>query len=333
MGVPVVFGIVPSVPLARVERSGLEESVHSGDVAVVDTEGKLIAFAGDADRLLFARSCMKPLQAIVSLSCAPFDFTDREIAVMCASHNAEPVHVQAVRSLLARADVPEEALQCPSVRPWDEQTAASDPEKRRINSDCSGKHSGMLAACKAQGWPLDAYREPSHPLQRQILDTVLAATGLESVHVGVDGCGVPVHGMPLRCMAAIYARLGAPERWGSLEPQARRIAQAMQAEPYMVAGRDRPDTAVMETASNVLAKGGAEGLMCAAVLDRGLGVAVKVGDGSHRAAGPALIRALGLFEVLNDAQVGRLQPFARPPVLGGGRPVGELTAIFELTTA
>src|SRR2546422_5687453 len=114
-----------SIPLVRVVRSGLEESVHAGDVAVVDAEGKLVAFAGDAGRLLFARSCMKPLQAVVSLSCAPFDFTDHEIAVMCASHNAEPVHVEAVRSPLAPAGVSQEGLQCPSVRAWGEGRGAS----------------------------------------------------------------------------------------------------------------------------------------------------------------------------------------------------------------
>ena len=299
----------------------------------MDTDGKVIAFAGDADRLLFARSSMKPLQATLSLSCATFDFTDREVAVMCASHNAEPVHVEAVRSMLARAGIPEEALQCPSVRPWDEETAAADPDKRRINSDCSGKHAGMLAACRARGWPFDSYRESSHPLQQQILDAVLAVTGLASVHIGVDGCGVPVHGMPLRSMATIYARLASPERWGALEPYARRIATVMRAEPYMVAGRNRPDTALMEATPNVIAKGGAEGLLCAAVLDRGLGVAVKISDGSHRAAGPALIHALRLQGVLDDAQLERLRPHARPSVLGGGRPVGQVGAAFELTPA
>jgi L-asparaginase II len=328
-----VFGDVSSVPLVRVVRSGLEESVHSGDIAAVDTGGRLIAFAGDADRPLFARSSMKPLQACVSLSCATFDFTDREVAVMCASHNAEPVHVEAVRSLLARAGVPEEALQCPSVRPWDDESAAADPERRHINSDCSGKHAGMLAACKAQGWPLETYREPSHPLQQQILQAVLAVTGLASVHVGIDGCGVPVHGMPLRSMATIYARLAAPERWGVLEPHARRIATAMRAEPYMVAGRNRPDTALMEAAPNVIAKGGAEGLLCAAVLDRGLGLAVKIRDGSHRAAGPALIHALQLLDILDHEQLERLRPHARPSVVGGGQPVGEIGAAFELTSA
>ena len=320
------------VPLASVARSGMEESVHAGDVAVVDADGDLVAFAGDADRLLFARSSMKPLQATMSLSCARLDFTDREVAVMCASHNAEAVHLEAVRSLLARAGVPEEALQCPSVRPWDEEAAAAHPEKRPINSDCSGKHAGMLAACRTQGWPLESYRDPTHALQRQIVDAVLAVTGSDSVRVGVDGCGVPVHGMPLRRMAMIYARLGTPKRWGTLEPHVRRVVGAMRAEPYMVAGRDRPDTALMEATSNVIAKGGAEGLFCAAVLDQGLGVAVKVRDGSHRAAGPALIHALRLQGTLDDAQLERLRPFSRPPVLGGGQPVGEISAAFDLTT-
>src|SRR6266511_296374 len=191
---------MPPMPLARVIRSGLEESVHTGDVAVVDADGALVAFAGDPDRMLFARSSMKPLQATVSLSLAPFDFTDPEIAVMCASHNAEPVHIEAVRSLLDRADVDEEALRCPAMRPWDDESLAADPARRPINSDCSGKHGGMLAACRAQGWPLETYRDTVHPLQQEILRAVLLACGEKSVHVGVDGCGVPVHGMPLRAM-------------------------------------------------------------------------------------------------------------------------------------
>jgi L-asparaginase II len=330
--VRVVFGVVSAVPLVRVVRSGLEESVHEGDVAVVDGKGAVTSFAGDPDRLLFARSSMKPLQATVSLSCAPLDFTDREIAVMCASHNAEPVHVETVRSLMKRAGIAEEALRCPAVRPWDEEAAAADAKKRRINSDCSGKHAGMLAASRAQRWPLDSYRKPTHPLQGQVLEAVLSVTGLESVQVGIDGCGVPVHGMPLRRLATVYARLGTPERWGPLEPSVRRIVGAMSAEPYMVAGRNRPDTALMEVAPNVIAKGGAEGLLCAAVLDREIGVAVKVQDGSHRAAGPALIRALALLGVLDRDQLERLEGFASPPVLGGGEPVGVITASFDLTS-
>jgi L-asparaginase II len=321
---------MPSVPLARVMRSGLEESVHAGDVAVVDADGAVVASAGDPDRLLFARSSMKPLQATVSLSLAAFDFTDREIAVMCASHNAEPVHVEAVRSLLARAGVQEDALRCPVVRPWDDESLAADPQPRRVNSDCSGKHGGMLAACRAQGWPLESYRDPDHPLQQEVLRAVLVASGQEGVRVGVDGCGVPVHGMPLRAMATIYARLARPERLENLERDGRRAVGAMRAEPYMVAGRNRPDTAVMQETSAVIAKGGAEGLMCAAVLDRGWGVAVKVRDGASRATGPTLILVLRFLGVLDEGALTQLDTFARPPVLGGGEPVGEIAAGLDL---
>ncbi len=252
------------VPIARTIRSGLEESAHLGDVAAVDRDGRLVASAGDPNRLLFARSSMKPLQATVSLSRAPFPFTDREVAVMAASHNAEWIHLQAVRTILARAELEEIHLQCPAMRPWDDAALDEDPVKRRINSDCSGKHAGMLAACRAQEWPLDSYREPNHPLQQEILRVVLAVTGLHDVPVGVDGCGVPVHGMPLRSMATIYARLGTPDRWGDLGPHARRVADAMEAEPYLVAGRNRVDTALMQTVPGLIAKGGAEGLLCAA---------------------------------------------------------------------
>jgi L-asparaginase II len=311
-------------------RSDVEESVHAGDVAVVDADGRLTAFAGEPDRILFARSSMKPLQAAVSLSLASFDFPDPEVAVMCASHNAEPVHVRTVRSLLARAGLSEESLRCPSMRPWDEETLAADPERRAVNSDCSGKHGGMLAASRAQGWPLERYREADHPIQRAVLSTVLMATSRDEVHVGVDGCGVPVHGMPLAAMARIYALLSAPDRWGELAPFASRAVEAMRAEPYMVAGRNRPDTALMEATGKVVAKGGAEGLMCATVLDHGIGVAVKVRDGSARASGPALIRALQVLGVLDDAQMERLAPYAEPAVLGGGRPVGKLGASFDL---
>jgi L-asparaginase II len=322
---------MPPVPLVRVIRSGLEESVHGGDVAVVDADGSVVARVGDPDRVLFARSSMKPLQATVSLSLAPFDFTDKEIAVMCASHNAEPVHLEAVRSLLWRAGVPEDALRCPMVRPWDDESLAADPERRRINSDCSGKHGGMVAASRAQGWPIDSYRDSEHPLQQEVLRAVLVASGVEAVRVGVDGCGVPVHGMPLRAMATIYSRLARPERLGTWEREARRAVEAMRAQPYLVAGRNRPDTAVMQETAAVIAKGGAEGLMCAALLDRGWGVAVKVRDGASRATGPALILVLRALGAIAEDALPRLAPFVTPPVLGGGDPVGEMTAEFDLT--
>jgi len=314
-----------------VVRSGLAESVHEVDVAVVDASGSLVAAAGDPGKVAYARSCMKPLQAAVSMSLAGLDYTDREAAVMCASHNGEPVHIEAVRGVLARGGVPESALRCPAAYP-DLASLRGALERLPVYFDCSGKHAGMLAACRARGWPLETYRDARHPLQQRVLAAVLAATGLGEVRVGVDGCGVPVHGFPLAAMARIFATLLDPEPLGDeLAAWANRAVAAMRAEPYLVAGRGRIDTAVSDrTDGAVIAKLGAEGMMSAAARDRGVAVALKVRDGSGRATAPALVAVLRRLEVLDDEDLEALAPYTRPPVLGGGEPVGELGTHVEL---
>jgi L-asparaginase II len=321
---------VGPVPLARAVRSGLEETLHFGDVAVATSDGRIAWSAGDPGRMIYARSCMKPLQAAVSLSHIGQDLPDAEVAVACASHNGEPIHVQTVRSLLAMLDVPESALRCPPVRPWDEESAAAGTERRSIYSGCSGKHAAMLGACRRAGWPLDGYTAPEHPLEKDILRWVLAASDRPEVHVGVDGCGVPVHAMPLGDLALLYARLADPAPLGELTPWVRRATAAMSAAPYQVGGRERIDTAVMETVHGVVMKSGAAGLICAAVPEMRLGVAVKILDGSFLAAAPAIIRSLYLLQAITEEQLVALGPHARPPVLGGGLPVGEIVSDFEL---
>ena len=316
--------------VVRVVRSGLIESVHEVDVVAVDPQGTVVASAGNPKRDMFARSSMKPLQAAVSLGLASFEFTDREVAVMCASHNAEAVHVETVRSLLERIGLRESALRCPARRPWDEEAAAVAPEPLPINSDCSGKHAGMLAACVSNGWPTETYLDPEHPYQQTVLKAVLRASRSSQVRIGIDGCGAPVHGFRLRDMATIYGQLSAPTELEDLESPARRAVTAMRAEPYMVAGRGRVDTAVMEAAPNVVVKAGAEGLLCASIIDRQLGVAVRVRDGSSRATGPVLIDALRQLGAIDPATVDRLEAFARPAVLGGGMPVGGVETELSL---
>ena len=221
----------------------------------------------------------------------------------------------------------------PAVLPWDQPSALADPVPRPINSDCSGKHAGMLGACVERGWALATYRAAVHPLQLEVLNSVVAATGSSDLRVGVDGCGVPVHGLTVRAMATIYARLARPERLGPLEAHARRAVAAMASEPYMVAGRNRVDTAVMQAVDAVVVKAGAEGMICAAILDAGLGIAVKIHDGGARGAGPALIRLLSLLGVLDEDAVSGLGAFAAPDVLGGGEPVGRIEPVFELDGA
>jgi L-asparaginase II len=319
-------------------RSGVEESIHLGSIVVADDDGKVVASAGDPNRIAYARSSAKPLQAAVSLRFIhegddgdeDEGLSDAEVAVMCGSHNGEPVHLQTVKKLLDRAELGFSALRCPPALPLDPEAARGVSGPRPELHNCSGKHAGMLLASVRMGFDLDSYRQPTHPVQQAILDAVRVATGMDPVAVGIDGCGIPVHAFPLVSMATMYARLARPRDLGSLAPEAERVVRSMAAEPYIVAGRGRICTRVMEAVSGVVVKVGAEGLLCAALLGRGQGIAMKVEDGSGRSWGPSLVRALELLDVLRPHDEASIEELARAPVLGGGRPVGEIRADFDL---
>ena len=313
-----------AVPLVRVVRSNVTESIHLGHVAVCDPTGRL-----DPDRLLFSRSSMKPLQAAVSMRRIGEPLPAELVAVMAASHNGEPVHVRTVRRLLRAGGLSERDLGCPLDLPMAPTARREAAGPRRVFHNCSGKHAGMLFASRRSGLELEDYLRPSHPLQREIGRAVRTATDVRPL-IGVDGCGAPVHGLPVRAMATLFARLSGPERLGRYTEHAATAVSAMRAEPYQVAGRGRSDTRIMEAVPGVLTKVGAEGLHCAAVLGQGIGLAVRVDDGSDRAAAPALLKVLDLLGVLDASQLERLAPVASPPVLGGGRPVGALVADLRL---
>jgi L-asparaginase II len=318
--------------LVRVVRGGLTESEHHVHVAVADTSGRLVAAAGDPRRMVFARSSMKPVQAAVSLSRIGERLTDRHVAVMCASHNGEAVHLRVVRSLLAGGGLDESSLGNTPGWPLDREASVGVREPTRIRHNCSGKHAGMVVASASAGWPVQTYLRPSHPLQRRILDAVRAGSGVRDVVVGVDGCGAPVFGMPLLAMATVFARLTQPERFDVVAPQVGRAVAAMRANPYLVAGRKREDTAIMQSVPALVVKTGAEALLCAADVEAGLGVAVKVADGGDRAAPPALLRVLDLLGLVSAAQLRALDRYARPWVTGGGRRVGVLETELTLST-
>jgi L-asparaginase II len=311
-------------------RSGLEESTHVGHVAVCDVDGRLIAVAGDPDREVFARSCLKPVQTAVALQVIDEDLTDREVAVMCSSHNAEPVHLRAVRSVLQRAGLTTSSLRCPPAWPLDPDTMANAGRRRRELHDCSGKHAGMLLACVCAGYERATYLSRSHPLQRRIRRASLAAIDRDDATVGVDGCGAPIFAASVRDWATLYARLGEPERLGTLAETAELAVGAMLAEPYLVGGRGRLDTDVMAVTGEVLVKEGAEALTCAAIPALGLGIAVRAEDGGERAVGPALLQALRDVGGLTRRDATELREHARPVVLGGGRPVGEIVSDLSL---
>lgn len=317
-------------PIARVVRSGLEESIHLGHVAVCDAEGRLLASLGDPHRLVYSRSSMKPLQAAVSLRRISEPIADDLVAVMCASHNAEPEHVRGVRRLLRVGDLSESALRCPPAYPSEVRDLVRAGRPRRVFHNCSGKHAGMVLAAVRAGWGHEGYLAPSHPLQRDVLRAVRRGTGVDRPYIGIDGCGVPVHGVPLSAMATLFARLGRPDRWGPWGEHVEVATAAMRRHPYLVAGEGRSDTRVMQEVPGVIVKVGAEALHCGSVLEEGIGVAVKVADGGERAAAPALVHTLTSFGFIGPDQVERLAPILRRPVLGGGKRVGDVVIDFRL---
>jgi L-asparaginase II len=258
-----------------VRRGAILESVHEVHAAAV-RGGTVVAAAGDPSLTSSLRSSAKPLQAL-PLARAYERLSEEQLAIAAASHYGTPLHVEAVRNLLAATGGREGELECGLQK-------GRPPEP--VFHNCSGKHAGMIAVCRANGWPVDGYRRPGHPLQRLLLDEIADAVEVEpdEVVTGMDGCGVVAFGVPLRLAALAFSRL--EELDGG-----QRIAAAMRANPALVGGEGSTDTQLMLAQPGAVAKGGAEGLMCVLAPD-GTGLALKVADGSSRALRPALA-ALG----------------------------------------
>lgn len=332
----------PAVPLALVTRSGRVESVHYGAFAVADTSGRLLKAAGDPEWSVYLRSAAKPFQAVADLHAGAgdtFDWTAEEIAVVCASHAAEPVHLAHVRRILEKAGLAETDLRCGPHPPVsaverDRLNRAGEPP-RPIHNNCSGKHAGMLAACVASGWSTANYLEPNHRVQQTILEVMGRFAGAEpgSIPIGVDGCGVPSFSISLRGAATAFARLARPDAAaGSLTESdiahARRVAAAMADHPRLVAGTGRFNTRLLEfTGPRVAAKGGAEGVFCAAVPEREIGIALKIADGSARAHPAVVCRLLRDWIAAFDWD--EFLSLADPPLLNTlSQPIGRIELAF-----
>lgn len=295
--------------IVEVGRSGVLESTHLVDVAVVDGSGSLIAWAGDPERTAAYRSSAKPMQARAAMEAGWAPADERALAIACASHNGEPDHVVAVRAVLSTAGLDETALQCPPDVPLYPSAARGVTEPAPVYHNCSGKHAAMLAACVAAGWPLETYPSADHRLQQRVRSLIESLAGPLGGPI-VDGCGAPTFAAPLRALADGFRKIdGGPE------------AAAMRAHPFLVAGTERLDTDLMTAEPRTLVKGGAEGLTCLAV--DGLGIAVKARDGAARPRGPAV---LSVLEQLGLVGADLLPQHRETVVLGGGRPVGSVRA-------
>lgn len=335
---------MPTV-LAELWRGGHLESAHYGYVAVVDDKGAVVAHAGDPDVFVYPRSALKPIQALCLVETGAadaFGFTDRELALCAASHNAESFHVDSVMTMLSKAGLGEEHLQCGAHAPYSLQAAAelarSGASPRSVHSNCSGKHTGMLAAAKHMGADLSTYLQPDHPVQRYILNALCEVTGLyeSEVVTAVDGCGAPVFGIPLSKLALIFALLAHPDKAPAAHRLGlRRVRDAMMTHPDMVAGTGRFCTELMRVGDGtIVSKAGAEGVYGVGLL-HGDGAAkafaLKVLDGAGRAAEPAVMRTLHALGALDAGQQSELASFGHPQVRNvAERVVGDIRSSFDL---
>jgi L-asparaginase II len=328
------------VPLVETFRGGTRENVHAGAIAVVDTHGKVLASAGDPHWMTFTRSTLKPLQALPFVQGGGpghFGFTAANLALLCASHNGEPMHVEQVEQILAKAGVGYQRLQCGCHVPYYAELGAWPPpapgsyDERHHN--CSGKHSGFLAWCVQHGAPLDTYLEPSHPLQGAIRREVAAAVGLDEgqLAMGIDGCSAPNYAMPLASLARGFARLASRQDSAHVESMVE-LADAMIGHPELVSGTGRNDAAFMRIgAGDWVTKVGAEGVQVVASRSRGQALALKIGDGNKLALFAATVEALDQLGWLDAAQREALRPWRNEVIASvKGAPVGERRAVFSL---
>ncbi|MGE5561558.1 MAG: asparaginase [Chloroflexota bacterium] len=331
-----------SETLVHVTRGDLVECIHNGDVAVVDETGKLLYSLGDPERVSYLRSSAKPAQALPIVESGAIDhfrMSDRELAVMCASHNAETIHTETVLGILRKIGLSEAALQCGVHAPYDaeanEQLVLAGRKPSSVHCNCSGKHSGMLTLAQMMGWPVEGYFKPEHPVQRAAKAAVanMADYPEDRIVVGTDGCGVPVFGMPVRNMAVIFAQLAKPDRLPDKRRQAvHRIVKAMTTEPQMVAGRNRLDTDLMKACrGKIVAKGGAEGVLCVGVVGEGIGIAIKCDDGSGRPHSVVITSILKQLGYLDPEAERELAQWVRPEVRNHRNEVcGRIVPAFEL---
>ncbi len=328
--------------LVHVKRGTIIESRHMGHLAAVDSEGRIIASCGDPQHVTYARSSAKLLQAIsvIELGAAErFKLTGQEIAIMCASHSGEPEHLRVVLSLLRKLDLDESFLQCGIHPPYHKASAAALQQNGEapgvLHNNCSGKHSGMLALARQLEAPLDTYLSPEHPVQQIMLETVKDMAGLSGseLHIGVDGCGVPVFAMPIHRLARAFARLGNEKSTeGKRQSACQTIIGALRDHPFLLAGTDRFDTRLIEaTDGKVIGKMGAEGVFAITVPAQGIGIAIKVADGSPRALYPTAVEALKQLGLLSEAEERELASFHKPDLTNWqGTKIGSVIPVFRI---
>jgi L-asparaginase II len=327
--------------LVKEYRADIMECAHHGHISIVNERGEVTASAGDPAFVTFTRSAAKPLQAIAAIRggiASRFGLSGKEIAIMTASHVAEPEHVEVLESFMQKTGLSETELICAPSYPLNERSKEDvlrhDGSKRRLYHNCSGKHLGVLAYCKMKGYPLEGYADPEHPVQKEIIETVSMMCGIkaEQIVLGTDGCGFPVFGLPLSAMASAYVKLACPDL---IADEATReavtiITQAMNLHPEMVGGSGRLDSLVLQD-SNIIAKGGFKGVYCFGLKKERLGIAFKVLDGSEEEWGLIVQAILEQTGYANPSLIRQMkEDFTHDIYNDAGKKVGYADTVFQL---
>ncbi|SDN47297.1 asparaginase [Nocardioides szechwanensis] len=313
--------------VAEIVRSGFVEGHHYGSVVALAADGSVDWSIGVVDQPMLPRSCNKPLQALAMVRLG-LDLHDDLLALACASHSGETMHVNGVRRILATTGLDESALQTPPDYPLDDDARAAairaGHDKSPIAMNCSGKHAGMLVTCAVNGWDLATYRDPDHPLQQAILATFAELTGEPVTTIAVDGCGAPLLSTTLVGLARAFRALAV-----ATEGPEARVANAIRRHPAYVSGTQRDEHALLTAIPGAIGKAGAESCYAVALPD-GRAFALKTDDGAPRVRPVLMAAALRRSGV--DAEPGvdgdAVRRTGVAELLGGGVPVGEIRAVF-----
>ncbi|KXZ39906.1 asparaginase [Alkalithermobacter thermoalcaliphilus JW-YL-7 = DSM 7308] len=329
--------------LVNVTRGEYIESRHYGDIAIVDREGKLLYSVGDFDRFTFFRSAAKPFQVIPFIESGgieKFNITLEELSVMTSSHNGEKEHVNMVNNILYKLNLTIQDLDCgtcvPMSKKASEDILKSQNNYTALHNACSGKHCAMLGLSILKNINIKDYISTNHPIQQEMLNIIsqMCSIKKDDIAIAIDGCGVPVFGMGIDKMALAYARLSKPDGLFSKERcnSIKTIVSAMTKYPFYVAGTNRLDTILMQvTNGKVIAKLGAEAIYCVGIVDKGIGICIKIDDGSFRAIDPVIIEVLKQLNILSNTELSKLQ-FRHMPELKNHRKevIGVLKPAFRL---
>ncbi|NYG54710.1 asparaginase [Nocardioides perillae] len=321
------------VVVAEVVRSGFVEGRHHGSVVSLAADGSVAWSVGDAGEPILPRSCNKPVQALAMLR-AGLELPPDLLAMACASHSGEEMHVERVHTILRGAGLDAGHLQCPADWPLDpavkEALLRRRGDRSRAHMNCSGKHAAMLATCVVNGWSTHDYLDPAHPLQRLTVEVFAEMTGEEVDTIATDGCGAPLLSTSLTGLATAFRRLalGLDGR-DEADVRSMRIAEAIRTHPELVSGSTRDERALLAAVPGAIGKGGAEACHVVALPD-GRAVALKIEDGGERARPVVMVEALwrsGVLEV-PGVDVVAVEGVGRHVLLGGGQPVGEVRSAF-----